>query len=89
MLPACRSVAQFMDCARAVLEGSRKAGATAHEIMSITGHKTLSEVQRYTAAAEREHLAEQAIAKLSERMRTKQHAESSNLSTRLDKTAPK
>jgi hypothetical protein len=31
--------------------------------MSVTGHKTLSEVQRYTAVAERERLAEQAIAK--------------------------
>ena len=80
---------------RCTIHGLRKggarrlaeAGATAHEIMSITGHKTLSEVQRYTAAAEREHLAEQAIAKLSERVRTKQHAELSNLPTRLDKTA--
>jgi integrase len=33
---------------------------TAHEIMSITGHKTLSEVQRYTDAVDRERLAEQA-----------------------------
>jgi len=82
---------------RCTIHGLRKggarrlaeAGATAHEIMSITGHKTLSEVQRYTAAAEREHLAEQAIAKLSERVRTKQHAELSNLPSRLDKTAPK
>ena len=63
-----------MDCARAVPGELAEAGATAHEIMSITGHKTLSEVQRYTAAAEREHLAEQAIAELSERMRTKRHA---------------
>jgi integrase len=82
---------------RCTIHGLRKggarrlaeAGATAHEIMSVTGHKTLSEVQRYTAAAERERLAEQAIAKLTERKRTKQHAELSNLPTRLDKTAPK
>jgi integrase len=40
-----------------------ESGATAHEIMAITGHKTLSEVQRYTVAAERVRLAEQAMAK--------------------------
>jgi hypothetical protein len=33
--------------------------------MSITGHKTLSEVQRYTDAVDKAQLAEQAIAKLS------------------------
>jgi len=34
-----------------------EAGCTAHEIMSITGHKTLKEVTRYTAAADRSKLA--------------------------------
>ena len=62
-----------------------EAGATAHEIMSITGHKTLSEAQRYTAAADRVLLAEQAMAKLSERKRTKSDAKLSNRPTRLDK----
>jgi integrase len=41
-----------------------EASATAHEIMSITGHKTLSEVQRYTKAADRKVLAESAMKKL-------------------------
>jgi len=40
-----------------------EAGCTAHEIMSITGHKTLREVTRYTEAADRKHLARSAIAK--------------------------
>ena len=33
------------------------AGATSHEIQSITGHKTLSEVERYTKAANQKRLA--------------------------------
>jgi integrase len=36
-------------------------GATAHQIMAWTGHKTLSQVQRYTAAADQARLARQAI----------------------------
>ncbi|WP_244513338.1 tyrosine-type recombinase/integrase [Devosia insulae] len=35
-------------------------GATAHEIMAITGHTTLKEVQRYTKAANQRRLAESA-----------------------------
>jgi site-specific recombinase XerD len=38
-------------------------GASPHEIMSVTGHKTLSEVQWYTAA-ERARLAESTMGKL-------------------------
>jgi len=41
-----------------------EAGASGKEIMSITGHKTLAEVQRYVDAADKAKLAEQAIAKL-------------------------
>ena len=63
---------------RCTLHGLRKggarrlaeAGATAREIMSITGHKTMSEVQRYTDAADKAKLAEQAIEKLSKRRGT-------------------
>jgi integrase len=40
------------------------AGCTVHEISAISGHKTLSEVQRYTAAAEREALARAASGKV-------------------------
>jgi len=38
-------------------------GATTHELMAMSGHKTLSEVQRYTDEIDREHLADQAMAK--------------------------
>ena len=38
-----------------------EAGCTANEIMAISGHKSLAEVTRYTVAASRKTLAEQAI----------------------------
>lgn len=41
-----------------------EAGATAHEIQSITGHQTLEEVERYTRAAQRPGLADRAMKKL-------------------------
>jgi integrase len=44
-----------------------EAGCTAHQIMSITGHKTLREVTRYTEAADRRALAVTAIEKLGKR----------------------
>jgi integrase len=37
-------------------------GLSAHQIMSITGHKTLTEVTRYTAAADRTKLAKEGMA---------------------------
>jgi integrase len=57
------------DC---VLHGLRKvaardlanAGCSTHEIMSITGHKSLAEVERYTKAASQTRLADAAIFKL-------------------------
>lgn len=39
-------------------------GATPHEIMAITGHKTLSEVERYTKSARQSKLADSAMSKL-------------------------
>jgi integrase len=58
--------------ARCVPHGGRKAaarrlaeiGCTPHEIMAITGHKTLSEVERYTRAAEQQRLAGKAMERL-------------------------
>jgi integrase/recombinase XerD len=41
-----------------------EAGATPHEIMAITGHQTLEEVERYTRAASRKKTADSAMAKL-------------------------
>jgi enterobacteria phage integrase len=57
---------------RCVLHGLRKAaarrlaeaGCTAHQIMAITGHKTLSEVERYTEQAQQVPRAKDAIARL-------------------------
>jgi integrase len=40
-----------------------EAGNTTHELMAISGHKTLSEVQRYTDAANRKLLADSGMAK--------------------------
>ena len=39
-------------------------GATPHELMAVTGHQSLEEVERYTRAAERKKLADRAMAKL-------------------------
>jgi integrase len=41
-----------------------EAGCSAHEIMSISGHVSLREVQRYTMAANREQMARSAFQKL-------------------------
>ncbi|MDQ1079726.1 tyrosine-type recombinase/integrase [Pseudoroseomonas cervicalis] len=41
-----------------------EAGCSAHQIAAITGHKTLSEVERYTRAVDQERLATAAILKL-------------------------
>jgi hypothetical protein len=57
--------------ARCRLHGLKKAGMrrlaeagnTAHELMAISGHKTLREVQRYTEDADRKRLADQGMAK--------------------------
>ncbi len=47
-------------CTRRLAE----AGATAHEIGAVTGHKTLALVQRYTEAAGHEGMANSAIEQL-------------------------
>jgi integrase len=62
---------------RCSLHGLRKggarrlaeAGASAKQIMSYTGHKTLSEVQRYVDAADKVMLAEQAAVLLRNKRR--------------------
>ncbi|CUH24578.1 Site-specific recombinase XerD [Jannaschia seosinensis] len=59
-LSSCTAHGLRKACARRLAE----AGATAHEIGAVTGHKTLSEVQRYTAEAQREGMADSAFEKL-------------------------
>lgn len=65
-----------------VLHGLRKAaarrlaqvGCSTHQIMAITGHKSLSEIARYTAAVEQEGLAKEAIVKLEDARRQRTNA---------------
>lgn len=57
-LPHCTAHGLRKACARRLAEG----GASAPQIQSVTGHKTLSEVQRYIEAANREGLADDALA---------------------------
>ena len=69
-----RTLCDAAGCPGVSAHGLRKAaarrlaeiGCTAHQIAAITGHATLSEVQRYTKAADRERMAREAMAKLIE-----------------------
>ena len=61
-----------------------EAGGTAHELMAISGHKTLTEVQRYTVDANMKLLADSVMAK-----RTKQSANYTNFKAPLHKPAKK
>jgi integrase len=47
-----------------------EAGASAHEISAITGHRSLNEVSRYTRAADQKRLATSAMAKIATRTRS-------------------
>jgi integrase len=62
------------------------AGCSTDQIKAVTGHKSLSEVARYTKAADQERLARQAM-----RMQigADQEQKLSNLSPRLDKSGKK
>jgi integrase len=59
-LPECSS----HGLRKAVSRRLAEAGATPHEIMSITGHKTLAEVERYTSKVTRAGLADRALDRL-------------------------
>jgi integrase len=69
-----RELCDAADCPLVSAHGLRKAtarrlaeiGCSAHQIASITGHASLSEVERYTKAADRKRLAREAMAKLVE-----------------------
>lgn len=83
-IPQCTAHGLRKACATRLAE----LGCGEREIAAITGHKSMSEVARYTKAASQARLAQQAMEKLSAG-RTKQQADLSNLPTRLDKTAVK
>lgn len=69
-----RELCDTADCPDVSAHGLRKAtarrlaeiGCTANQIAAITGHASLSEVQRYTKAADRKRMAREAMAKLVE-----------------------
>jgi hypothetical protein len=63
-----------------------EAGGTAHELMAFSGHKTLTEVQRYTTDADRKRLADTAMAKLRDQST---NADYTNTAARLHKRAAK
>ena len=63
-----------------------EAGNTTHELMAISGHKTLTEVQRYTDDADRKRLAESGMAKRQGQSMNKQLA---NLPAKTGKPAAK
>lgn len=57
-------------------------GATPHEIMAITGHQTLEEVENYTRAARTRMMADSAMAKLTPTARTGSSGAKNKLSHR-------
>jgi integrase/recombinase XerD len=59
-LPHCTSHGLRKACATRLAES----GASAHEIMAITGHQTLEEVARYTRKANKKQLADSGMSKL-------------------------
>ena len=54
----------FHGLRKAALTRLADAGCTAHELAAISGHKTLSEVQRYTNAADQARLARAAMERI-------------------------
>jgi integrase len=64
-----------------------EAGCSEREIMAITGHRSLSEVSRYTKAAEQSRLAEQAMNRMLRGAEGEQKL--SSIGTLLDKTGSK
>jgi integrase len=58
--PAC----SFHGLRKAALTRLAEAGCTIHEIASISGHKSLKEIERYTKAADQARLAREAMARV-------------------------
>lgn len=54
---------------KAIARRLAEAGATPHEIMSVTGHLTLKEVERYAAAANRRAMAKSGMGRPERRWR--------------------
>ena len=67
-LPECTSHGLRKACATRLAD----AGSTPHQIAAVTGHKTLSEVERYTRAADKAALADTAMGMIPERSKSEQ-----------------
>jgi integrase len=65
------------------------AGCSLHEVMAITGHRSMSEVSRYTKAADQARLARQAARTLTEAREQKASAKLSSIKPMLDKKRKK
>lgn len=52
---------------KAAMRRLAEAGATAHQIAAVSGHKTLKEIERYTKAADQKKLARAAMGKVPNR----------------------
>lgn len=63
-----------------------EAGGTAHELMAFSGHRTLSQVQHYTSAADKKRLADSGFAKM---QRTKSDDTYTNTAASLHKRGQK
>ena len=81
-LPHCSAHGLRKACATRLAN----AGCTSEQIKAITGHKTLSEVARYTKAADQERNAKQALANL---VRSESEQLRPTFDPRLDKTGEK
>jgi integrase len=49
---------------KAIMRRLAESGSSAKEIAAISGHRTLKEIERYTAAADQARLSKAAMAKL-------------------------
>ena len=81
-LPHCSALGLRKACAARLAN----AGCTSEQIKAITGHKTLSEVARYTKAADQERNAKQALANL---LLSESEQSRPTLDPKLDKTGEK
>jgi integrase len=52
---------------KGIMRRLSEAGSSTKEIAAVSGHKTLKEIERYTAAADQAHLARSAMARLPDR----------------------
>jgi integrase len=80
-LPECTPHGLRKACARRLAE----AGCSAHEISAVTGHRTLSEVQRYADKADRAAMGAAAMERL---VGTEREQKVSNHPGRFDKLSP-